>query len=74
MCRQASEVVTHSYEADDTSFINIVFLSPLIFIFINPSTHLFIVENASFGGCPGARRHYDLLFSLATVWDPLRTS
>lgn len=42
ICRQASEVVTHSYDANDTSFINIVFLRFAPNIYIYQSIYTFI--------------------------------
>lgn len=42
ICWQTSEVVTHSYDANDTSFINIVFLRFAPNIYIYQSIYTFI--------------------------------
>lgn len=66
ICWQASEVVTHCYEANDTSFINIVFLRFAPNIYIYQSIYTFIYR-AKQRASEGAGRHHDLLFSLAVV-------
>lgn len=70
--RDPSDVVTHSYEANDTSFINIVFLrlAPNIYIYQSIYTFIYSRGRRASEGAQGASRHYDLLFFFghSAVW------
>lgn len=70
--RNPSEVVTLSYEANDTSFINIVFrrFAPNIYIYQSIYTFIYSRGRRASEGAQGAHRHYDLLFFFAhsAVW------